>query len=52
MEMKKENDDALNIVQNNRIVYAPDATMQAMLSDKNGRILIIVSDWSKPNIRS
>ena len=34
-------DDALNIVQNNRIVYAPDATMQAMLSDKNGRVLII-----------
>lgn len=34
-------DDALNIVQNRKIVYAPDATMQAMLSDKNGRILII-----------
>lgn len=34
-------DEALNIVQNNRIVYAPDATMQAMLSDKNGRVLII-----------
>ena len=34
-------DDALNIVQNSKIVYAPDATMQAMLSDKNGRVLII-----------
>ena len=34
-------DDAINIVQNNRIVYAADATMQAMLSDKNGRVLII-----------
>lgn len=34
-------DDALNIVQKNKIVYAPDATMQAMLSDKNGRVLII-----------
>lgn len=34
-------DDALSIVQNNKIVYAPDATMQAMLSDKKGRVLII-----------
>ena len=34
-------DDALNIVQNSKIVYAPDATMQAMLSDKKGRVLII-----------
>jgi len=34
-------DDALNIVKNNKIVYAPDATMQAMLSDKSGRVLII-----------
>ncbi|MDC7286924.1 conjugal transfer protein [Blautia schinkii] len=34
-------DDALEIVQNRKIVYAPDATMQAMLSDKNGRVLII-----------
>lgn len=34
-------DDALNIVQHNRVVYAPDATMQAMLSDRNGRVLII-----------
>lgn len=34
-------DDALNIVRNKKIVYAKDATMQAMLSDKNGRVLII-----------
>lgn len=34
-------DDALDIVQKQKIVYAPDATMQAMLSDKNGRVLII-----------
>lgn len=34
-------DEALNIVQNNKIVYAPDATMQAMFSDRNGRVLII-----------
>ena len=34
-------DDVLNIVKNNKIVYAPDATMQAMLSDRNGRVLII-----------
>lgn len=34
-------DDAINIVQNNKVVYAPDATMQAMLSDKNGRVLIV-----------
>lgn len=34
-------DDAWNIVQKNKIVYAPDATMQAMLSDINGRVLII-----------
>ncbi len=34
-------DDALNIVQNKKIVYAKDATMQAMFSDKNGRVLII-----------
>lgn len=33
-------DDALNIVKNNKIVYAPDATMQAMLSDRNGRVFI------------
>ena len=34
-------DDALNIVQSKKILYAKDATMQAMLSDKNGRVLII-----------
>lgn len=34
-------DDALNILKNNKIVYAPDATMQAMLSDRNGRVFII-----------
>ncbi|MCI8558381.1 MAG: conjugal transfer protein [Lachnospiraceae bacterium] len=34
-------DDALNIVQNKKIVYAKDAAMQTMLSDKNGRVLII-----------
>lgn len=33
--------DALNIVQNTKVVYAPDATMYAMLSDKKGRVLII-----------
>lgn len=34
-------DDALDIVKKQKIVYAPDATMQAMFSDKNGRVLII-----------
>jgi hypothetical protein len=34
-------DDALEIVRKKRITYAPDSTMQAMLSDKNGRVLII-----------
>lgn len=34
-------DDALNIVQNKKIVYAKDTAMQAVLSDKNGRVLII-----------
>ena len=29
-------DDALQIVQERKIVYAPDATMQAMLSDQQG----------------
>ncbi|MEY8338841.1 conjugal transfer protein [Lachnospiraceae bacterium 62-35] len=33
--------DALDIVQNQKIVYAKDAAMQAMFSDKNGRVLII-----------
>lgn len=34
-------DEAFNIVENYKIVYAPDAAMQAMLSDKNGRVLIV-----------
>lgn len=34
-------DDVLHIVKTEKIVYAPDATMQAMLSDTNGRVLII-----------
>lgn len=34
-------DDALNIVKTKQIVYAPDTTMQAILSDRNGRVLII-----------
>ena len=34
-------DDALQIVQERKIVYAPDATMQAMLSDRQGRTLIV-----------
>ena len=34
-------DEALALVQRKKIVYAPDATMQAMLSDQNGRVLIV-----------
>lgn len=34
-------DDALKIVKTMDIVYAPDATMQSMLSDIQGRVLII-----------
>lgn len=34
-------DDALSIVKTKKIVYAPEATMQAMLSDQSGRALII-----------
>lgn len=34
-------DDALDIVERKKLVYAPDATMQAMLSDAGGRALII-----------
>lgn len=34
-------DDAVEIVRTEKIVYAPDATMQAMLSDIQGRVLII-----------
>ena len=34
-------DDVLQIVKSKKITYAPDATMQAMLSDVHGRVLII-----------
>ena len=34
-------EDALRLVQTKRIVYAPDATMQAMLSDQQGRTLVV-----------
>lgn len=34
-------DDTLKIVQKQKIIYAKDISMQAMLSDKNGRVLII-----------
>lgn len=34
-------DEALSILKKKKIIYAPDATMQAMLSDKSGRVLII-----------
>ena len=34
-------DDAMDIVKRQNIIYAPDATMQAMLSDKSGRVLTI-----------
>ena len=34
-------DDALQIVREKEIVYAPDATMQAMLSDARGRVLVV-----------
>lgn len=34
-------DDALQIVKSKRVVYAPDSTMQAMLSDIRGRTLVI-----------
>lgn len=34
-------DDVLQIVETKKIVYAPDATMQAMLSDIQGRVLVI-----------
>ena len=34
-------DEALDIVQSKRIVYAPDVTMQAMLSDRRGRTLAV-----------
>ena len=34
-------DDALEIVANRRLVYAPDATMQSLLSDRSGRVLVL-----------
>lgn len=34
-------DEALCIVKTRKIIYAPDTTMQAMLSDIHGRVLII-----------
>ena len=34
-------DEVLQIVKSKKIVYAPDATMQAMLSDVHGRTLVI-----------
>ena len=34
-------DDALQIAQERKIVYASDATMRAMLSDRQGRTLIV-----------
>lgn len=34
-------EDVLHIVKTKKIIYAPDSTMQAMLSDANGRVLII-----------
>lgn len=34
-------DDTLKIVQKQKIIYAKDISMQAMLSDKNGHVLII-----------
>ncbi len=34
-------DEAVHIVKTKYIVYAPDATMQAMLSDAQGRVLIV-----------
>ena len=34
-------DEVLQIVQSKNIVYAPDTTMQAMLSDIHGRTLVI-----------
>lgn len=34
-------DEALRLVKTKKIVYAPDATMQALLSDIHGRVLLI-----------
>ena len=34
-------DEVLHILQEQKIVYSPDTTMQAMLSDRYGRVLLI-----------
>ena len=34
-------DEVLQIVKSKKVVYAPDSTMQAMLSDVHGRTLVI-----------
>lgn len=46
-------DDALKIVKERKIIYAPDATMQTMLSDRQGRTLIIEPGigWREDNGR-
>ena len=36
-------DDSLEIVKKKKITYAPDTTMQAMFSDRTGRVLIITN---------
>lgn len=41
VQAKLSFDDALKTARERKIVYAPDATMQAMLSDRQGRTLII-----------
>ena len=40
-------DDSLEIVKKKKITYAPDTTMQAMFSDRNGRVLIIEPENEK-----
>ena len=41
-------EEALSIVQTKKIVYAPDATMQAVLSDRYGRTLLIEPGIGRP----
>lgn len=41
IQAKLSFDDVMEIVNTKKITYAPDATMQAMLSDISGRVLII-----------
>ena len=41
IQAKLSFDDALQLIRTKKITYAPDSTMQAMLSDVNGRTLII-----------